>query len=153
MAHTGEKACFTAEVYVVYDNKVLLRRHRKFNSMWLSVGGHVEDGEDPAQTAIREVKEEVGLDVELYSDYQLFHTNDGRYQNVVPPVAVGRHPISESPDHIVFNYFARAHTDALELEKPTDECRWYSKEELASLELEPNIREYAEAALKALASA
>ena len=56
MAHIHEKIDFTVEVFVVYQDKVLLRKHDKYG-MWLSVGGHIELDEDPNETALREVKE------------------------------------------------------------------------------------------------
>ena len=59
MAHIHEKIYFTVEVFVVYGNKVLLRKHDKYG-IWLSVGGHIELDEDPNQAALREVREEVG---------------------------------------------------------------------------------------------
>ena len=62
MPHLHEKIDFTAEVFIVYQNKVLLRKHDKYK-MWLSVGGHIELDEEPNQAAVREVKEEAGLDV------------------------------------------------------------------------------------------
>ncbi len=62
MPHIHEKIDFTVEVFIVYDNKVLLRKHDKYKK-WLSIGGHIELDEDPNQAAIREVKEEVGLDI------------------------------------------------------------------------------------------
>jgi len=46
MAHIHEKIDFTASVFVVHKNKVLLRMHDKYK-MWLSVGGHIELDEDP----------------------------------------------------------------------------------------------------------
>ena len=55
---------FTASVFVVSDSKVLMLEHKKIAS-WLPPGGHVEENELPNETAIREVKEETGLDVEL----------------------------------------------------------------------------------------
>ena len=59
MPHIHEKIDFTAEVFIVHHNRVLLRLHDKYN-IWLSVGGHIELNEDPMEAAIREVKEEVG---------------------------------------------------------------------------------------------
>jgi 8-oxo-dGTP pyrophosphatase MutT (NUDIX family) len=67
MPHIHDKIDFCSEVFVVFKNKVLLRKHDKFK-IWLSVGGHIELDEDPTETAVREAKEEVGLDVVLYRD-------------------------------------------------------------------------------------
>jgi 8-oxo-dGTP pyrophosphatase MutT (NUDIX family) len=39
---------------------VLLGAHRK-SGLWLPPGGHVEDGEDPRQTVLREALEELGI--------------------------------------------------------------------------------------------
>ena len=64
MPHIHKKMDYTVEVFIVYKNKVLLRMHDKFNT-WLSVGGHIELNEYPIEIAIREVKEEVGLEVEI----------------------------------------------------------------------------------------
>ncbi len=64
MPHIHEKIDFTAEVFIVHKDRVLLRMHDKFK-IWLSVGGHVELDEDPIEAAVREVKEEVGLDVTI----------------------------------------------------------------------------------------
>ena len=51
-------------VAVIHGNKVLLTQRDDFES-WILPGGGVEDGESIAQAAIRETKEETGLDVEL----------------------------------------------------------------------------------------
>ncbi len=45
------------------DGKVLLGRSDKFNNQWVVFGGHLEPGEDLRDCAIRETKEETGLDV------------------------------------------------------------------------------------------
>jgi ADP-ribose pyrophosphatase YjhB (NUDIX family) len=67
MPHLHEKLDFVSDVFIVHENKVLLRKHDKYK-IWLSVGGHIEAGEDPTEAAIREVKEEVGLDIKLVGD-------------------------------------------------------------------------------------
>jgi 8-oxo-dGTP pyrophosphatase MutT (NUDIX family) len=78
MAHIHTKpgqVDHTVEVFVVSGGKVLLRKHDKYG-IWLSVGGHIELDEDPNQAALREVKEEVGLDTELLQPETLEVSND-----------------------------------------------------------------------------
>jgi 8-oxo-dGTP pyrophosphatase MutT (NUDIX family) len=140
----------TAEVFIVRKDKVLLKRHRKYGSIWLSVGGHIEQGEDPADTALREVKEEVGLDVMLFDKYQQFHTVEENYRDILPPIAIGRHRVNESLEHIVLVYFATSDSDAVVPEESTDEWVWATKDELNTMDLLPNIRAYALAALETL---
>ncbi|PSP91019.1 NUDIX hydrolase [Halobacteriales archaeon QS_4_66_20] len=55
---------FVATVYVVNDGAVALHEHDRLG-MWLPPGGHVEREELPHEAARREVREELGLDVEL----------------------------------------------------------------------------------------
>lgn len=57
---------FTASVFIVNDKKVLLHKHKRFD-IYLPVGGYLEDGELPHETAIREAKEESGLDIKVFS--------------------------------------------------------------------------------------
>lgn len=49
------------------EKKILLVHHKKLNK-WVQPGGHIEEHEDPEQAAIREVKEETGLDIELLGE-------------------------------------------------------------------------------------
>lgn len=149
MGHIHEKVDFTVEVFIVYNNKVLLRKHDKYKK-WLSVGGHVELHEDPNQAALREVKEEVGLDVELVSNHRISRSDS--YSELVPPVFLNRHRINDAHEHVTLVYFARAFSDYLLLSttEKADECKWLSREELETLDLMPHVRKYALAALEAL---
>src|ERR1043166_9688394 len=103
MAHIHEKIDFTAEVFIVYDNKVLLRHHDKYD-IWLSIGGHIELDEDPNEAVVREAKEEVGLDVELWDGTRRFDY-DGDNKQLIPPVALNRHAINDRHEHVSMIYF------------------------------------------------
>ena len=56
-----EKSC---GCIIIKDNKVLLVYEKNMN-FWGFPKGHMEKGENEIETALREVKEEVGLDVEI----------------------------------------------------------------------------------------
>lgn len=51
-------------VAVIHEGKILLTQREDFET-WVLPSGGVEEGESLAQAAIRETKEETGLDVEL----------------------------------------------------------------------------------------
>ena len=56
-----EKCC---GCIIIENNKVLLV-YEKNRNFWGFPKGHMEKGENEIETALREVKEEVGLDVEI----------------------------------------------------------------------------------------
>ncbi|MEB2334173.1 MAG: NUDIX domain-containing protein, partial [Anaerolineaceae bacterium] len=57
-------AGLAVNVAVIHEGKILLTQREDFET-WILPSGGVEDGESLAQAAIRETKEETGLDVEL----------------------------------------------------------------------------------------
>jgi len=146
MPHIHEKIDFCAEVFIEHNNTVLLRKHDKYN-IWLSVGGHIELHEDPNQAAIREVKEEVGLDI-LLIDTSHFPINDT--YKLIPPTWMYRHSITDSHEHIVFVYIGISKTNELMLSETevADECKWCTKDDLDIMDLEPHIKQCAVYALE-----
>ena len=60
------KRHFTATAFVVREGATLLHWHRKLQQ-WMPPGGHMLPNEDPATGALREVREETGLEAELLS--------------------------------------------------------------------------------------
>jgi 8-oxo-dGTP pyrophosphatase MutT (NUDIX family) len=148
MPHIHEKIDFVVETLVVHKNKVLLRKHDKYH-IWLSVGGHIELDEDPNQAAIREVKEEVGLDIELVGEKGNYKTKEGEtYKELILPVGLNRHPITSTHEHVCFIYFAKTNSDRVIPEKETDEWKWCTFEEIDELDpISQDIKHYAKRAL------
>jgi len=69
----------TATTYILNDDQVLLILHKKLQK-WLPPGGHLEDNELPSEGAIREAKEETGLDIALIPQENIWiegHDNAG----------------------------------------------------------------------------
>ncbi len=151
MPHVNEKIDFTAEVFIVFKNTVLLRKHDKYK-IWLSVGGHIELDEDPNEAAIREVKEEVGLDVILY-DNRVFKSDSNEYKELIVPQFMNRHRISNSHEHITLTFFATTNTNELNVDlvkEVSDKLYWFTREELSLLaaDIKPSVKYYALTALK-----
>jgi 8-oxo-dGTP pyrophosphatase MutT (NUDIX family) len=61
-------------VLIVCQNKIVLVRHW-YNSLWVMPGGGIQKHETPEQAALREIKEELGIQIKQL-DYLL-----GVYQN------------------------------------------------------------------------
>ncbi len=154
MAHVHEKNDFTVGVFVVYKGKVLLRKHDKYK-IWMGVGGHIELDEDPIQAAIREAKEEVGLDITIVGEKTRISEFDDGYIELSTPRFTYIHPINDVHKHINSIYFARSTNDHI-VEGPgehSDEIRWFTMDELQNPEykIPKSMKYFAEEALKKLA--
>lgn len=148
---------YIAEVFVVYKNKVLLRFHEK-HKIWIAPGGHIELNETPQAAAVREIKEEVGLDVALYARQQEVAFEDNavlkNFTQLLVPQFINIHNVGNADHrHIAIVYFGRSTTDTIT--QPTNhekaECRWLTKEEVErDGEIHPQIKYYAIEALRVL---
>lgn len=66
-----EKSCGALVYRLLDDNRtqLLLLKHR-YGGHWSFPKGHVERGENEVQTALREIKEETGLSVDLQNGFR-----------------------------------------------------------------------------------
>ena len=132
MAHIHEKIDFTVAIFVVRDAKVLVILHRKLGK-WLPLGGHIELDEEPEIAALREAKEESGLDVELIGERP--PTTEPGTRALIAPRFLDIHRISDTHEHIGMIYFARPKGGDLSLaEEEHHDIRWVSAEELDALQ-------------------
>lgn len=91
----------TAAVFILDErNRLLLHHHRRLDR-WLQMGGHVEPGESSVEAALREGREESGLDDLLLEDDEIFDLD-------VHPIPAGK----GEPDHLHYDvrYLARTRT-------------------------------------------
>ena len=132
MAHIHEKIDFTVAIFVVKDNHVLLIHHRRLDK-WLPLGGHVELDEDPEAAALREAKEESGLDVELIGERP--PTSEPGTRALIAPRFLDIHRITDTHEHIGLIYWARPGKGTVTL-APAEHhhIRWCSADDLDLLQ-------------------
>jgi len=119
---------FVASVYIVNNGKVLMVHHKKMG-MWLPPGGHIDGIELPTECAVREAKEEAGVDIELIGQEEDFD----RVKVMIHPKTVQLEDIEPGHQHIDMIYFAKLKDENQEIKNDDEginEVKWFSKEEL-----------------------
>ena len=155
MAHNNYYLDLCVDTYVVCGERVLIRMHEKYHN-WGSVGGHIDAGQDANEAAVREAWEEAGLNVRLVGPRGWEKTDTDSNLDLVPPLFVNRHKITETHSHSAFVFAASS--DTMEINPQTGEdqgaeCRWVTQAELDELlaadpRLRKEIHRYASAALQ-----
>jgi len=148
MPHIHEKIDFTVAVFVVHDGKVLLIHHRQLDK-WLPLGGHIELDEDPEQAALREAKEESGLDVELLGERP--PTTSPGTRALIAPRFLDIHYINPTHEHIGMMYWARPLQGKLSLAAAEHhDIRWCTLEDLETLSppMSDAVKWYCRAAIR-----
>ena len=138
---------FVSTVFVVNNGRVLMTWNKKVNN-WTPIGGHIEPNELPCDSAIREAKEESGLDVSLVSPF-----DKSKSSNLVQPVNVHLDHIRDNHKHVNLIYFATIKGgECYDKDDNGEELRWFTREELEKEDLIPNVKEWAIEALDQLGS-
>lgn len=138
---------FTVATFVLHEGKVLLLWHRKL-SMWLPPGGHIDPHELPDEAAVREVKEETGLDVVLLSQPSMPQM-PGPLQ-LARPEGIQLEDISPGHQHIDLIYFAVPRDPAAVRPVANDEVErigWYGRADLSRIPLTEEVQAWVEKAL------
>ncbi len=144
------KKCIVASCLVIDKGKLLMLEHRKIGK-WLPPGGHVEPGEFPDEAALREIKEETGLDVEIIGDDRIMHT-DSLSHTLREPFAIVYEdvPYKTGPMHTHFDmvYVVKVKGGSLGGNNESTGLKWMDSKEIGMLDTLPNVKAVALAALK-----
>lgn len=131
MPHIHEKIDFTVAIFVVREGRVLVIHHRKLNA-WLPLGGHIELDEDPEIAALREAREECGLEVELIGERP--PTTGPGTRALIAPRFLDIHRITDTHEHIGMIYWARPKPGSVRLAaEEHHDIRWCTPGELDHL--------------------
>ncbi len=129
MPHLHEKIDFTVSVFIVKNEKVLFIFHKQLNR-WLPIGGHIELDENPEEGALREAKEESGLEVELVGFRPPLDKEDG-FIPLLNTAFLDIHRIKEPHWHIGMVYFARVKSGEVKLNvEEHKDIQWLSEKDL-----------------------
>jgi len=127
---------FTTSVIVLHptESAILFVRHPKFD-MWVFPGGKVESDEAPHTAAIREIEEEVGLDVAL-ADYSMLPRWVGNGNSRLPqPIAMIEERLPDGTGFYVDLIYVGIVNDTLiKMRSEVSEARWLDRDTVADLD-------------------
>ena len=136
---------FTATTFIVDDGRTLLLYHNQIRK-WLPPGGHIHRDELPCDAAVREVREESGLDVRLLSS----RTRMGDVQVLNEPECILLEDITPDHQHIDLIYFACVTGGELCVSPSEAEGhRWCRPEDLNADDIPEDIRRLGKMAIEA----
>ncbi len=139
---------FAATTIIVSHGKALLHLHKKLD-LWLPVGGHIDRDELPEEAAVREIKEETGLDVELYNPDARLAISDTK--QLIRPMHLILENINEFHQHIDFIYYATSESTELKpLDGETKNLKWLTAAEIEKMDMPGNVKVCSLEALKLL---
>lgn len=131
---------FTASVYIIDADKVLLIYHEKL-SKWLPPGGHIEPNETPPEAARREALEETGYHIELIQE-ELIWVERWNAKSIERPLVCLLEEIPANKDqpahqHMDMIFAARPLSQTTYIEK--QQKRWFTLPEVLALKSDAEI--------------
>jgi 8-oxo-dGTP pyrophosphatase MutT (NUDIX family) len=126
-------------VYIINQKKqILMLEHKKLKS-WLPPGGHVEENELIHEAAIREVKEETGVNIEfIYDNEPGDDRNDSRARMLPKPFFVQLENIGDH-FHEDFVYLARAKSSLI-INNEGHNISWFDIDDAVKLNIFDNVK-------------
>jgi len=111
------------------DGRLLLAK-RTDNDLWTIPGGTMKPGETIAETAVREVKEETGIDVEVISLVGIYSS----------PQHVVEYSDGEVRQQFSVCFVCRPIGGELATSDETSEVGYFSPDEIEAMDVHPSIR-------------
>lgn len=137
---------FVATALIVHEGRVALLLHNKLGR-WLPPGGHIEQPELPEAAAVREAREELGIDIEIVAERE----PAGFDHALARPAGVQLEDIAPGHQHIDLLYFARPRgAVGLAHNEESRACGWYTPAEMRAMGVDDEVVAWSEKALRTL---
>ncbi len=136
------KTDLTVAGYIIHNGKVLLIHHKKLN-LWLPVGGHIDKDETPDDALLREVREEVGLNVEIVGKSPVPLIGNAK-KNLALPIHTNVHSVGDHDHYCLFYVCRPLNPESVQIKQ--DEVKasdWFSKEDLMQDRVPLDVRHIA----------
>ena len=119
----------TVICFLRHEGKILILRRsskvRYYHGKWNGVSGYIEEGENPDQTAVKEVQEETGLEGKILAIGEVVE---------IPDEAIGikwmTHP-----------YLFEVDTEEIKMDWEHTEFKWVIPEEITNYDCVPKLKE------------
>ena len=133
--------------HIIYKDRLLMIHHKKLD-MWIPPGGHIEKDETPDDALIREIKEELNLDITLLNTIKI--SEEGNIvRQLALPIYSNVHNVGDH-DHSCGFYLCT--TDSIDkLFANKDELvnyEWFGENDLSDKRFAPDVRNIAHIAFK-----
>lgn len=98
------------------DNKVFITKrskNKKFSpNLWETVGGRIKKNENPEKALVREIKEELNSDIELFRFFKDYYFNNRLFKTFI--IKLKTEPIPNKDDFDDFGWFDKDEINKLD---------------------------------------
>ena len=120
--------------FIKKDDRILIlkrsRNVKTYKGKWATVSGYVEKNEKPEQTALKEIREEIGVEAELIRKGKIVHVKDNEGEWFVHP------------------FLFKIKSGNIKIDWEHTEYRWIKLEEIKKYDTVPMLKESLENVLK-----
>lgn len=132
---------FTVGGVLIHKGKVLLIHHKKLNK-WLHPGGHMEKNETPDAAILREVEEELKLNVEILNRNDI--PKEGKediVEQLAVPFYINVHNVGDH-NHLCFFYLLKMEDGRKTImnKDELNDAKWFSPKQLYREDIQDDVR-------------
>ncbi len=135
------KIDLTVAWYIIHEDRVLLIHHAKLDRR-LPVGWHIDENETPDHALLREIKEEIGIDVELLGQSDMPLEWNVKY-NWAIPFYTNVHSVWDHDHYALFYVCIAVHPEHIHINNELKNFARFTREDLQQERVPIDVRNQA----------